>query len=211
VCHCLSLLRSKLTFDQLVGANIQYGNDETIVRTRTDFGSSSALCSNHVMRSGRHFAGFVGTGSGGFAAGVMRPVQIDRSDFSAVRELAIFSPVMEKFREYLRNKSTERWTDSNVHCCRVDTAGCFNWYDWTSTGYQLTSTGYQQNSIIDGFLNGGPFELLLDLDEGTLSLYHDGERIAMLKDGLSGEYCWFATVYTDLMGWGDASVTIERK
>ena len=154
------------------------------------------------MRSGRHFAGFVGTGSGGFAAGVMRPVQIDRSDFSAVRELAIFSPVMEKFREYLRNKSTERWNDSNVHCCRVNTAGCFNWYDWTSTGYQ-------QQSIIDGFLYGEPFELLLDLDEGTLSLYHDGERIAMLKDGLSGEYCWFATVYTNLAR-RDASVTIQR-
>ena len=58
----LLMLRSKLTFDQLVGGNIQYGADQSSVRTSTvpglNWKFSSASCSNHVMRSGRHFAFF---------------------------------------------------------------------------------------------------------------------------------------------------------
>ena len=34
--------------------------------------------------------------------------------------------------------------------------------------------------------------MLLDLDEGTLSVYQNGRRVGTLKDGLAGEYCWIA-------------------
>ncbi|EJK76678.1 hypothetical protein THAOC_01549, partial [Thalassiosira oceanica] len=71
--HHLLMLRSKLTFDQLVGINIQHGEERSIIRTIPDKNLfSSALCSNHVMRSGKHFAVFKGNG----VFGVIRPVQI---------------------------------------------------------------------------------------------------------------------------------------
>ena len=179
--HHLLMLRSKLTFDQLVGSNIQYGDDQSTVRYAGLWTSSSALCSNHVMRAGRHFALF--TGKGGI--GVIRPVQINVADE--------FSPTMSMFWDYLRAKRTDRWGDSNVHCCTVDAAGRFRWNDWTS---------YQPTSGIDGFQYGAPIGLLLDLDEGTLSLYQNGQMLATLNDGLSGEHCWYFS--------SGASVSIER-
>ena len=50
-----------------------------------------------------------------------------------------------------------------------------------------------------------PIGLLLDLDEGTLSMYQNGQRLATLKDGLSGEYCWYAGVDSS-----SESISIER-
>ncbi|EJK70117.1 hypothetical protein THAOC_08551 [Thalassiosira oceanica] len=79
----LLMLRSKLTFDQLVGANIQYGEEQSSFRASTLI-TCSALCSNHVMRSGRHFTTFTFTAiTDAFACvkvGIVRPVQIIRSN-----------------------------------------------------------------------------------------------------------------------------------
>ncbi|EJK60623.1 hypothetical protein THAOC_18983, partial [Thalassiosira oceanica] len=85
--HHLLMLRSKLTFGQLVGINIQHVEERSVIRAIARVQSSSALCSNHVMRYGKHFAVF--TGRGRF--GVVRPVQIKISDF-AEGELHNFSP-----------------------------------------------------------------------------------------------------------------------
>ena len=38
------------------------------------------------------------------------------------------------------------------------------------------------------------FGLLLDLNEGTLSVFKNGRRLGVMKDGLGGEYVWFASV-----------------
>ena len=51
----------------------------------------------------------------------------------------------------------------------------------------------------------GIIGMLLDLDEGTLAVYKNGRRLGVMKDGLSGEYCWF----TSLLGCG-CSVSVER-
>ena len=75
----LLMLRSKLTFDQLVGDYIRYGDDESTVCLDSCFDISSALCSEHKMRSGRHYAVFTMT-TGVAYIGVIRPVQIDRAD-----------------------------------------------------------------------------------------------------------------------------------
>ena len=198
----LLLLRSKLTFDQLVGSNIQfrqYGEDRSIVQTLSgavlEELNSSALCSNHVMRSGRHFGIFTIAGDGCY--GVVRPVQMKRADFR-LDELHEFGPGMTKFREYLRAKRTGRWrNDSNVHLCTVFASGDFWWDDWTSKQPS-------RETKIAGFQSEAPFGLLLDLKKGTLTFYQYGQRMAMLKDGLSGEYCWYGTVYSD------TTISIER-
>ena len=46
--------------------------------------------------------------------------------------------------------------------------------------------------------------MLLDLGEGTLSVYQNGRRVGTLKDGLAGEYCWIAGF------WGGGDVSIQR-
>mmetsp|Transcript_34818 Transcript_34818/g.78157 ORF Transcript_34818/g.78157 Transcript_34818/m.78157 type:complete len:214 (+) Transcript_34818:286-927(+) len=189
--HHLLMLRSKLTFDQLVGINIQHGELKSIIRAAGQLNASSALCSNHVMRCGKHFAVFTGLGR----FGVVRPVQIKRSDF-VESELNAFSPSMRRFWGYLIGQRTARWTDSNVHCCYVSIVdGRCYWYDWAD---------YQSDMIFDGIQSNTPMGLLLDLEEGMLSIYQNGQRLATLKDGLSGEYCWYADV------WGSASISIER-
>ncbi|EJK59102.1 hypothetical protein THAOC_20715, partial [Thalassiosira oceanica] len=191
--HHLLMLRSKLTFDQLVGVNIQHGEERSIIRTILDQNLvSSALCSNHVMRSGKHFAVFTGNG----VFGVIRPIK--RSDFDE-GGLNYFDPSLNNFWEYLIGQRTARWTHSNVHCCSVSRvfAGYFaSWYDWA---------GSQPKTRIDGLQFNTPIGLMLDLDEGTLSVYQNGQGLATLKDGLSGEYCWYATV------WNTSSFSIGRE
>ena len=189
------MLRSKLTFDQLVGNGIQYGVDLSTVRIISFNYPSlcSALCSNHVMRCGRHFAVFTMTGDG--SIGVVRPVKIDESVFD-IGGLDSFSPAFSRFWSYLSGKQTEQWSDSNVHCCSVGSGGWSYWFDWTSD---------QLARRVDGVQRNAPMGLLLDLDEGTLSLYQNGRRPVPLKDGLSGAYCWYASVWNS-----DESLTIKR-
>ena len=215
--HHLLMLRSTLTFNQLVGASIIYGANQSTVRSTGSFSDvtfdeySSALCSNHVMRSGRHFAVITELLSDGPVSlltalgrpagpgedrmiGLIRPVKVNKSDFED-GELDGFVPGMKKFWGYLRAQRTERWGDSNVNECVVDASGMFSWLDWETRSLC---------TFIEGFEEGAPKGLLLDLDEGTLSIYQNSQRLAVLKDGLSGEYCWLAIVK-----WG-ASVSIRR-
>ena len=46
--------------------------------------------------------------------------------------------------------------------------------------------------------------MLLDLDEGTLSVYINGRKLGVMKRGLAGPYCWVVSLY------GGAQVTIRR-
>ena len=78
--------------------------------------------------------------------------------------------------DQLRGKSTDRWGDSNVHCCYVNDSGYFYWHDWTSH--------HPYSGRVDSFQQGIPIGLLLDLDEGTLSIYQRGQKLATLKDSL---------------------------
>ena len=41
---------------------------------------------------------------------------------------------------------------------------------------------------------GGTIEMLLDLDEGTLTVYRNNRRLGVMKSGPSGSYCWHTTV-----------------
>jgi len=203
----LLMLRSKLTFDQLVGVNIQYGDDQAIVQTVPGRPwRSSALCTNHVMRSGRHFAVFTTVGSL-WTIGVIRPVQItsDLGGDLGLSNVDSFDPVWKRFWEGLRNERTERWgrwTRSTVHCCNVTNFGYYYCYDWISNQERIGISYECDSRDLIG--------LLLDLDQGTLSLYQNGQRIQSLKNGLWGAYCWYASVGGISVDSMDDSVSIER-
>eukprot|EP01046_Picozoa_sp_COSAG06_P081797 COSAG06_NODE_28908_length_565_cov_7.358369_2_plen_60_part_01 len=37
--------------------------------------------------------------------------------------------------------------------------------------------------------------MLLDLDQGTMTVYKNDERLGVMATGLSGEYSWAVTMY----------------
>jgi hypothetical protein len=51
---------------------------------------------------------------------------------------------------------------------------------------------------------GGRIGMLLDLDQGTMTVYKNDERLGVMATGLSGEYSWAALMHVE----GD-SVCIE--
>ena len=46
--------------------------------------------------------------------------------------------------------------------------------------------------------------MLLDLDEGTLSVYNNGRKLGVMKRGLAGHYCWALSLQPG------SQVTIKR-
>ena len=52
--------------------------------------------------------------------------------------------------------------------------------------------------------SGFELGLLLDLDEGTLSIYKNGRRLGVMMRGLAGPYCWVVSIT------GSEEVTIKR-
>ena len=208
LCHHLQMSRSRLTFDQLVGVCVKYEDDDRAAVQWKPGGASSAICGNHIMRVGKHWATFVVCEEefGEYLPfGVIRPLL-----GWGQRRLQLFHPSNPKFRDDLRRERTSRW-EGDVHFClfyHYLSGEC--WYsDWEG----VTNRRSSHFNISRGD-NIGPgdswsrrmktFGMLLDLDSGTLSVYQNGQRVGTLKDGLAGVYCWTAC----LAGWG--SVSIER-
>jgi hypothetical protein len=54
---------------------------------------------------------------------------------------------------------------------------------------------------------GDRIGMLLDLDQGTMTVYKNDERLEVMATGLSGEYCWAVELFPS--GGGLRSVRIE--
>ena len=131
--HHLLMLRSRLTFDQLVGRYVEYQDDEkmAIVKGKKANGErycSAAICGNHIMRAGKHWTTF--TSSSRFQSlqdvGVIRPLPGWEK-----RGLDWFTPAFREFYADLLRERIERW-EGNVHFCQlVMDDGICVWYDWT--------------------------------------------------------------------------------
>ena len=184
------MLRSRLTFDQLVGKYVKCrGGDEAVVQG-VGFGRvghfSTAICGNHIMRAGKHWATF--TNLSGFpiykTVGVVRPLPGWEK-----RGLDWFNPGGQCFHQDLRRERTGRW-EGDVHYCRVNIieGDCY-WSDWSGE-FPPSNILWDGRDDYDGDCK--TLGMLLDLDEGTLSVYQNGRRVGTLKDGLAGEYCWLA-------------------
>ena len=198
--HHLLMLRSRLTFDQLVGRSVEYrGVDKAAVQWE-EGDSCTAICGNHIMRAGKHWATF--TRSTSFdnlqSVGVVRPLPGWET-----RGLVEFSPGYRDFHQDLLQERTERW-EGDVHFCRLNMKdGYCSWSDWT---------GERGNGYIGCFWEGcndydrdcTALDMLLDLGEGTLSVFQKGKLLGTLRDGLAGEYCWIAGC------WGVGDVSIQR-
>ena len=123
---------------------------------------------------------------------VVRPVSLtDGVDFKAdwggsVNPVIVTSSYYPAVSEKLRSQRTAKWGESNVHCCSYFCNGgrCY-WTDWHN---EDDYSDWQGQESLPG---SGTIGLLLDLDEGTLSMFVNGRRLGVMKEGLGGEYCWF--------------------
>ena len=120
------------------------------------------------------------------------------------RELESFDPVIvnssDDVSRDLLSERTDRWT-SDVHCCcyYCGTGSCW-WSDWSDRRGRVEDWEGEEGLPQEG----GTVGLLLDLDDGTLTAYMNGRRLGVMKDGLSGEYCWYTSVCNRI------TVSIER-
>ena len=147
------------------------------------------------MRGGRHFVEFTVAGVA-VDLGVIRLVSLTggidlETDWGGlVHPVHVSSSYYPAVAEKLRSQRTERWGDSNVHCCGYGCCtGSCSWTDWD---YDDNCSYWQGCEGFGG--RSGTAGLLLDLNEGTLSAFKNGRRLGVMKDGLGGEYVWFASV-----------------
>ena len=186
--HHLLMLRARLTFDQLVGSYVEYhGRDKTIVQGNKVNGRmeySEAICGNHIMRAGKHWATFTSLSfENGHTVGVIRPIPGWEK-----KGLVSFSPALHSFHDDLVQERTTRW-EGGVQYCRLGVrSSVFYWSNWRDE--YAENTNWEGYNKYNGYCT--TLGMFLDLESGTLSLYQYGRRLGTLKDGLAGEYCWIA-------------------
>jgi hypothetical protein len=198
--HYLQLMREPLLFDQLVGAAeyVNSGDKSCIASNRT----YSTAISNNIMRAGKHYVTFsIGAGNadtGYSSIGVMRPGQVNQGAHEIYE-----TPLCRKFYDnFSRNTGHgERDSDSNVQCCFycAGNGHCYS-SSWNENGPPDFDSWDGMESIWYGEMG-----MLLDLDEGTLTVYKNGRELGVMRRGLVGEYCWVATLQKK-----GGQVTIKR-
>jgi len=215
--HHLQLLRGPLTFDQLIGADYAENKDKSCVcfspiRSIESYSRPShprymemdylhgTAFSNNIVIGGKHYAIFE------FRAhqddywwsrrdayesyvGVMRPGEAD--------QFARGNPID---KEFFQNFSRCVNYNNSVQCCMYDfdSGECIS-SDWTNE----TSSSFNTWEGSESISFDDEIGMLLDLDEGTLSMYKNGQRLGVMKRGLAGPYCWVVSM------WG-GEVTIKR-
>ena len=201
--HVLELLRLPLYFKQLIGHGdaIKYSQPlqgmSTISVSYSDDDNVTAI-SNHVMMTGKHYVTFC-------LCGVTDPSNLDFGVIRPIKDwdkkgLDSFDPTCyldrhHEHREQLLAERTEEW-GNDLHCCSYHSCHgrCYHasWCDddqdygdeWEGME-SLEETG--QPGDMDTYKVG----LLLDLNSGTLSVFKDGRLLGVMKEGLTGAYCWY--------------------
>lgn len=182
----LEQYRGPRLFGQLIGQDISYVNDDKSHIKYNGERVVSAIC-NHIMRAGKHYATFTMDSNNTRMPGIIRPLpNWDK------KGLDKFDPSDQGNFDELQKERTERWGDGSVNFCGLltgVTGHCF-WSRWQGTNSD--ELGGRVGNV--RFSLGDEIGLLLDLDVGTLSVFKNGRRVCVMKDGLSGEYCWCGVI-----------------
>ena len=177
----LERLRLPLKFSELVGSGIEYSERDVSV-VKVDPGNHHLIAmTNYVTRRGVHYATFKLI-KGMALVGVVRPLR----DFDAANEVDGYDFMTGDNGNFLAQR-TDKWI-GDVHCCGVFSGGAVS-SDWES--FAFDSHSWEEGH--DGhFVVGDTVGLLVDLNEGTLIAYKNGHRLGVAKEGLAGEYCFYA-------------------
>ena len=109
-------------------------------------------------------------------------------------------PISKEFYENFSPNMGTGECNSNVNCCL--------YYAYSGRCHTSRLTAYSDN--YDDWVGseslsfGDEVGMLLDLDEGTLTVYKNGRRLGVMKKGLAGPYCWVATLFNG------SQVTMKR-
>ena len=191
-----------LVFDVLLGGGIEHQNgDKNRVHGTDSEHVCTAVSSSYVMGSGSHYAEFKITKTP--SIGIARPMPgLDAGTYYGV--FTFFDG--DRYSDFLSQRS-ENWGDSDVHACGYHSLrGGVIWTNWDDEEqFELNWEGRE------GCETGDTIGMLLNLDEGTLTVYKNNRRLGVMKDGLSGSYCWHVIVdgAYDEIGEKDA-VQIQR-
>ena len=121
--------------------------------------------------------------------------------------LRSFSPYDGMWQSELLLGRTDRWGSGDIHCCMYCHNGDCDWTDWKDVVLQCLEVWEGAESYCanySGYHGRVKVGLLLDLDEGTLTVYKNGRRLGVMKNGLSGVYSWSIQLY------GNHDVAIQR-
>ena len=210
--HQLLLLRKPLIFDHLIGRFAQYvdGDKSRVMLSAYPYTAKSAV-SSHIMRAGKHYVEVLTRSDMGLV-GVMRPVANCFANHPQI--LLSYNFLTPTYLDgFLSPKflgeRNERWGDSNVNGCQYSlTTGLCCWSNWEERGQSDNAAARETWDGQESFSRQTQnlvLGLLLDLEEGTLSVYKNGRRLGTMKSGLSGEYCWVVSIQT-----GDEEFSIRR-
>ena len=195
--HYLQLLRAPLTFDQLVGG-VEYVNSGDKSCICNNIYSWTTAYSNNILRAGKHYVLFKPDKERthrSLMMGVMRPGQ-------ANHDTSGYPLVGRFFQNFSRNMGHGEFNnETNIHCCL--------WCSPSNGGYCSTSdwngpVEAERWDRLEPTTIGDELGMLLNLDEGTLSVYKNGRSLGVMKRGLAGPYCWVVSMYKG------AGVKIER-
>ncbi|EJK59559.1 hypothetical protein THAOC_20199 [Thalassiosira oceanica] len=195
-----------LKFDVLLGRGIEHENSRrnAVRMTRRGMlGVGTAIASNYVMETGIHYAEYLVSHYS--VIGVVRPMpNLDPARFSN----ETFSFFRRKYYDEFLAARTDGWGDSNVHVCQYCTfSGKMDWTNWDA----IDEEGLADWEGMEDCETGETIGMLLNLDEGTLTVYKNNRRLGVMQVGLSGSYCWHATCYWYINNDFDgSSVTIRR-
>ncbi|EJK47414.1 hypothetical protein THAOC_33863 [Thalassiosira oceanica] len=186
-----------LIFDVLLGGYIEHRNgDKTAVCAKgEDYHGSVAVSGSYVMRSGAHYAEFLITGTP--CIGIVRPMP--GLDAGAYQErFILFDDIF--YPDFLAQR-TDDWGNSDVHACEYfcDDGG-MRWTNWDDFEFGVEWEG------IESCQSGDTVGMLLNLDEGTLTVYKNNRRLGVMMDGLSGPYCWYVSLYKSQAVTGAVSI-----
>jgi len=202
--HYLQLMREPLAFDQLVGRGNEYVNseDKSCVRHSCQDYDWHTAFSNNILRAGKHYASFIlkipTVSSSSYPylfIGLMRPGQAHQG----ASYTPLYSNFYRNFSRYIGHGELNE--KNNIQCCMYITkSGNCHTSDWKSSRSDVNTWEGGK----EGISSDGEIGMLLDLDEGTLSVYKNGRKLGVMKSGLVGSYCWFASMHRG------SQVTIKR-
>lgn len=176
-----------LKFDTLLGRGIEHANENKTSVRCAEKGIRTTVATNFVMVSGIHYAEFQITG-GRFFIGVVRPMPNLDPDRFANDDFHFY--VSPWYNRFLATR-TDEWGSGNVHACHCSLyTGRISWTNWA--GEEQLGAVWEGRGERCG--SGDTVGMLLNLDNGTLTAYKNNRLLGVMKDGLSGSYCWYTTV-----------------
>ena len=185
-----------LKFNTLLGRDIGYrSSSETSVWGAGMPMVNAAVASGYMMISGIHYAEFQII-NGSPDIGIVRPMpHLDPDRFDTFN----FYTIYLLHNEFLAERTVE-W-GGNVHACQYSCGdGILCWTNW-----EADEDAYWEDwEGREDCQSGDTLGMLLNLDEGTLTVYKNNRRLGMMKDGLLGSYCWYVSV------WEDSAVAVKR-